>query len=153
MLRDTAKHIGYLSRAFPIVSENDDYFANNSYSFDRTRLAAFRARCQSSSSVLLFGRSAAFQKAMVKTWNPNAEEETKSNYLGLVGIDEAPSKECGAITLDLLLRAGVLEENDDGLWVLANDWDTRRIYLYGNAKTIENITKFVCDMQDRRVSY
>jgi len=63
------------------------------------------------------------------------------------------SKECGAITLDLLLRAGVIVEVDDGSWELAKNWESRRIYLYGDAKTIENMTKFVRDMQDCRISY
>ena len=57
------------------------------------------------------------------------------------------------MTLDLLLRSGVLVEDEDGGWALAEDWETRRVYLYGDAKTIENMTKFVRDMQDRKISY
>ena len=39
-------------------------------------------------------------------------------YLGFLGIGEAASKECGAITLDLLLRAGMLQGNEmmAGCW-------------------------------------
>ena len=87
-------------------------------------------------------------------WNPTAYEPTLSIYLGLIGIDGAASKECGAITLDLLLWAGVLLiPNEEGSWSLADDWKTRHIYLFGDAKTIENMTKFVRDMQDRKISY
>ena len=37
--------------------------------------------------------------------------------------------------------------------MLAEDWKSIRVYLYGDTKTIENMTKFVCDMQDRQISY
>ena len=76
-----------------------------------------------------------------------------SIYLRLIGIDESASKECVVITLDLLLRAGVLIQSDGGSWELANDWNKRRIYIFGDTKTIENMAKFVRDMQDRRISY
>lgn len=42
------------------------------------------------------------------------DKPTLSLYIGLVAIDKSASKECDAITLDLLLRAGVLEEAEDG---------------------------------------
>ena len=76
-----------------------------------------------------------------------------SMYLGLLAMDEAASKECGAITLDLLLRAGVLLHEYDGSWALAEDYMSRRIYVYGGAKTIENIAKFVRDVQERQISF
>ena len=87
-----------------------------------------------------------FESDTVRRWNPTRDEPTESIYLGLVGIDESASKECGAITLDLLLRAGVLVASSDGSWDLAPDWEERKIYLFGDAKTIENMTKFVRDM-------
>ena len=94
-----------------------------------------------------------FQANTVRKWNPTIDEATLSIFLGLVGIDEAASKECGAITLDLLLRAGVLVEAEDGSWTVADNYLTRRIYLYGDAKTVENMVKFVREMQDRCISY
>ena len=33
------------------------------------------------------------------------------------------------------------------------DWETRRIYLFGDAKTIENVAKFMREMQDQKVTY
>ncbi len=44
-------------------------------------------------------------------------------------------------------------EAKDGSWTLADDWANRRVYLFGDAKTIENMSKFVKDMQDRKISY
>ena len=55
--------------------------------------------------------------------------------------------------LDLLLREGVLVKEDDGSWMLAPDWESRCIYLFGDAKTIENVAKFMRDMPDQKVSY
>ena len=72
---------------------------------------------------------------------------------GVIGIDEAVLKECAAITLDLLLHVGVVIEEDGGGWSLAPDYHLRRIYLFGDAKTIENVAKFVCDMQARKITY
>ena len=68
-------------------------------------------------------------------------------------MDEGASRECGAITLDLLHRAGVLLQDEDGSWSLAEDYKSRRVYVYGDAKTIENMAKFVHDMQERKISF
>ena len=74
-------------------------------------------------------------------------------YLGLLGIDEAASKECGAITLDLLLHAGVIIDEEGGGWKLAPDYNFRRIHLFGDAKTIENVAKIVRGMQSRKITF
>ena len=64
------------------------------------------------------------------------------------------SMECGGITFDLLLRAGVLKQDKEGSWVLAKGWNWRRVlYLFGDAKTIGNVAKFVWDMQMRQIAY
>ena len=133
--------------------EEDTYFNQYPSSFDRTVLENFRYKCISSNAKLLFLKEEKFQELTVKKWNRQADECTLSVYLDLIGIDEADSKECGAITLDLLLRAGVFVEDEDGLWQLVDDYNQRRTYLFGDAKTIEDMTKFVRDMQDRRISY
>ena len=47
-----------------------------------------------------------------------------------------------------------MENDDNDGWVLADDWEQeRRIYLYGDAKTVENMSKFVRDRQDHKISY
>ena len=75
----------------------------------------------------------------MKYWNPQADEFSVSIFIGLVCINESASKECGTITPDLLLRAGILVKYNIETWRLANDWEERRIYLYGDGKTIEKI--------------
>ena len=89
------------------------YFENCPSQFDIPALRSFRDRIRSETSRELIQKAKCFQEWTVKKWNPHIQEPTLSIYLGLVAIDEAASKECGAITLDLLLRAGVLIESDD----------------------------------------
>ena len=38
-------------------------------------------------------------------------------------------------------------------WELKPDWESRRGFIFGDAKTIENMFKFIRDMQDRRITY
>ena len=47
----------------------------------------------------------------------------------------------------------MLEEAKDGSWDLADGWELRRIYIYGNAKTIENMVKFMRVIQNNQISY
>ena len=152
-LRNMASQLVQLSTAFPTEKEDTDYFAQCPTSFDKKKLKDFTRRCNNREAQHLVTKAKEFQRNTVRRWNPHADECSLSIYLGLIGIDESASKECGVITLDLLLRAGVLIQSDDGSWELADDWDKRRIYIFGDAKTIENMAKFVRDMQDRRISY
>ena len=73
--------------------------------------------------------------------------------LDFLVIDKAAFKECGVITLDLILRAGVLLEDDNRGWKLAPNYYLWHIYLFDDAKTIESITKFVQGMQSQKVMY
>ena len=101
----------------------------------------------------LFTPAKLLQKNTARKWNSDCDEPSLLMYLELLGIDESISKECAAIILDLLLRARFLVENKVGRWSLADDYESGRIYLFGDTKTIENMTKFVRGMQDRKVSY
>ena len=49
--------------------------------------------------------------------------------MGLVGIDEAGSKECGVLTLDLLVKCGILQATDDGKWELAADYE-KKLFVF-----------------------
>ena len=51
----------------------------------------------------------------MKRWNKDIDEPTLSMYLGLLAINEAALKEC-------FLRGGVLIQDDDGSWSLADDY-------------------------------
>ena len=44
-------------------------------------------------------------------------------------------------------------ESESGNWELADNYNTRRIYIVGDAKTVENMIKFVRDIQSRCITY
>ena len=103
-LREIATQIKYFARAFPKPDEDRDYFSQCHASFNKSNLIRLRHRIHSEKGKRLCLSAKNFQANTVWKWNPTVDESTLSIFLGLVGIDEASSKECGAITLDLLLR-------------------------------------------------
>ena len=58
-----------------------------------------------------------FQKDAVKHWNPHIGEDTMGSHVGLVAMDEGASAECGALSLDLLHKFGIIAK-DNGSWQL-----------------------------------
>jgi hypothetical protein len=152
-IKETASYVKYFSCAFPSPKEDGDSFYQCPASFSRPKLKAFQNEVHTSSGGKLVAAARDFQQSTASSWNPSVGDVIYSVFLDLVGIDKAAPKECGAITLGLLLRAGVLEEGEDGSWELTEDYKSWRIYLVDDAKTVENIVTFVCDMQDRRVSF
>ena len=126
-LSKVATRLTHLSHAFPSLDEDDDYFNQCLSSFSHSKLYSFLRRSNSSEARILFNAARTFQSTTVRKWKRSADECSLSIYLGLICIDEAASKECGAITLDLLLRAGVLVASEDGSWILSDDWNLRQI--------------------------
>ena len=57
----------------------------------------------------------------------NSDNPMLSVFMGLSGIAESASKECGAISLDLLLQSSVVVEGDDNQWDLAPDYSDRQM--------------------------
>ena len=110
-LKNHVSHLEYFNRAFPSLDDkNDNYFDQCLDEFDVDMLTLFSNICHSRSVQDLFKATQSFQKNTVIRWNPHVEAETELIYLGLLGINEGASKECRAVTLDLMLRAGVLGE-------------------------------------------
>ena len=93
-MKQRASSLTRLSQAFPALNEDDDYFGQCPDEFDKAKLVDFSRRCMSSVSRELFTKARKFQGNTVRRWNPNANECSLSIYLGLIGIDEAASKEC-----------------------------------------------------------
>jgi hypothetical protein len=58
-------------------------------------------------------------------------------FLGLNAMDEAASTETGAIVLELLLKAGVIEVDQDGKYSLGDD--DKFVLIFGDVKTVDNI--------------
>ena len=83
---------------------------------------------------------------------------TLSCLLSVLGKDKADSKGCGAVFLDLdlvMLYSGIMYQNKNNTSRECRDEVSRHchIYLFGDAKTIENENKWICDLQGRRLSY
>ena len=72
--------------------------------------------------------------------------------MGLIGIDEAASKEYGALTLDMLLKFGILEQDGDRMWKLTGNWEAKRAFLIGDVKTVDNVDKIAEDLSSRPLS-
>ena len=104
------------------------------------------------SARLLFNACSSFQRNAVKKWNLKADEVTLSNYMGLIGINGPASKECGALTLDMLLKFGILNQDGDGMWQLTGNWEAKRAFLIGDVKTVDNVDKIAEDLSSRPLS-
>ena len=103
-LKNHVSHLKYINRAFPYQNDiNEDYSDQRPEEFDVNKLTSFLVICQSKSVQDLFKATKSFQKMTVLRWNPTLAQPIVSIYLGLLGIDAYTSKECGAITLGLLL--------------------------------------------------
>ena len=101
-MKDIARRVQQLKNAFIPSSTNVDYFEQCPETFDKEKLAQFVRRFESKLAKELIEGVKHFQVGTVRRWNPRIDEPSLSIYLGLLGIDEAASKECGLITLDLL---------------------------------------------------
>ena len=133
-------------------SPSVDMFKECSDNLDKEKLVDFAVVYESVIVKKLFAAAGVFQREAVRKWNPNADDVTLCNYMGLIGIDEAVSKECGTITLDLLLKFGIVHEVDDGSYALADDFKSKRCYMFGVVKTVDNIDKMANDLVNRPMS-
>jgi len=97
---DIASHLQCVQLAFLAADNSDQYFTQCPSSFDRTPLNNFTRCCNSKSGSKLFTAAKNFQRNTNIKWNENANEVTLTMFLGLIGIDESASKECGAITTE-----------------------------------------------------
>ncbi|KAK1743298.1 hypothetical protein QTG54_005919 [Skeletonema marinoi] len=136
-----------MKRTFSVVN-----VCPNSGVFDDQKIDRMHRLIRSQAKTLLKGAQE-LQDKVTSCWNPDVGDVSLTMMLGLAGMEEDSANKCGSITLDQLYRVGVLEENADGTWKLADGWEKRRIYLFGDRKTIENMQKFSRDMANRKLTY
>ena len=128
---------------------------------------------QSDNRKALLDAAEDFHADLVELWNEDSNEVTESNYMGTVGIGEAASWECMTLGLDLALKGGLMGKTDlsdgstDGdnpadeadkelmtmMWKLVWDYKLKRIALYGDMKTCDNVEKACNDMSDWPLSF
>jgi cupin superfamily acireductone dioxygenase involved in methionine salvage len=73
--------------------------------------------------------------------------------MGFVGVHEDSSDGATAVILDMLLKFGILIYNQNGTWKLHRYANLRRLYCFGDRKTIENSTAFVNKLSNRSLSF
>ena len=120
---------------------------------DGPGLCRFKDYLCDPSAVAFFRDVKDFQRMAVKDWNPNCDEVTQSLNMGFVGVCEDSSNGAALVILDMLLKFGVLIYNDDETWALHKFAKVRRLYCFGDRKTIENCTAFVNKLINRSLSF
>ena len=133
-----------MSEVTPILSIPKELNINN--------VQEVSSLCGSPSVKKFLSQAKSFQRDAVKKWNPEADEPTQSNHAGLVAMDEAASKECGALALDLLIKFRIMMKVKDGTYDIAPDFEAKRAYLFGDVKTVDNVDKFVSNLANRPLS-
>ena len=140
-LGGVADTVHQLWRSF--ATENVDW---TSSIFDNAKIYKMHKLVTSDGIKTFVDGAKTFHDKATKSWNDQVDEVTQQLLLGLCALPEESAKQCGAITLDQLFRVGILIENKDGTWRLADNWKERRVYLFGDCKTIENNAKFYRDL-------
>jgi hypothetical protein len=65
------------------------------------------------------------QRQAILDWNATADSVTMSLKMGFVGIREDSSAGAGSIILDMLLKFGLFKYNENKLWELEQNANTR----------------------------
>ena len=149
-INTTARTLSHIEAVFSC--KDDAHFDMCHNAVNTSNLLQFRDLCNSDSAEFLFGHANKFQHDSVREWNATADEPTKSLLLGFVGVDEGHQEGAGAAFMDLQLKYGVINENEDLSWALDDQARFRRMYSFGDAKTNENCAAFVNTLSDRPLS-
>ena len=88
----------------------------------------------------------------MEKWNNHTEDVTGSLFLGFVDVKEDTKNGCGTIGLDLLLKGCTIKEREFGIWSLAQHYKRHRNYVFGDRKSIENLTGFAKALHGCRFS-
>jgi hypothetical protein len=78
---------------------------------------------------------------------------TLSYNMRFDGVHEDSSDGAATVILDMFLKFGVLVYNQDETWALSRTARIRRLYCFGDRKTIENGTAFVNKLSNRSLSF
>jgi len=94
-----------------------------------------------------------FQQMAVSDWNKTRDDVTLSYNMGFVGVHEDSSDGAANVILDMLLKFGVLVYDQNETWALHGCAKFRRLYCFGDHKTIENRTAFVNKLSTHSLSF
>ena len=87
---------------------------------------------------------------MVRTWNSKCDEKSNLLSLPLSLRDEMTLVGSGLVALELAFEVGILKGDINNNWELANDWESRIIFLFGDAVSISNYAGFVKKLSEKK---
>jgi len=105
------------------------------------------------SRVNLLEKSSSFQKRVVPTWNPNVQNISDLIILPLSLRDESTKIGTGMVVVELAVEVGLLKGEIAGPHTLADDWESRTFFLFGDAFSIQNYVGFVKSMNTSTTSF
>jgi hypothetical protein len=143
---DVSLYVQSLDR---VLSRSTESFQIVPDTMEVDNILAMKDLCNTDSVKKLFTECRNFQRKSVKDWNPKADEVTKTLLLGVVAIDESSKEGCGAVYIDLSLKHGFLDENDDYSWKKSATFEDDRMSVVGDRKSTENTSAFCHLLQGR----
>eukprot|EP00956_Cyclotella_meneghiniana_P042471 scaffold248481_cov53-Cyclotella_meneghiniana.AAC.4 len=144
-----AKDITFLVNVF---CRSEECFKNVPTFIDSDVIHELRHLCGKTNVKSLQDKCYSFKWDSVTAWNPHVSKVTKSLMLGIVGIDEGSAEGAMTCVLDLLLKYGVLQEEEDGSWSKVETDPPRKMMCFGDRTTNENMAAFIVSLQDRPMS-
>ena len=85
----------------------------------------------------------------MRKWNPDVDDILKNNFMGFSDCEEESSRPTGALILDLCQKFGTIQLNKEGTWERTQDCAGKRMYVFGDCKTVDNIDKIINDITNR----
>ena len=100
----------------------------------------------------MFESAKRFQRDAVKKWNPNLDEVTQTNHMGLMAMNESAWHPTSALLLDIAAKFGLIQKDKNGPWEEGEFANVKMSFIFGDVKTVDNIDKLVRDIANRLLS-
>ena len=120
---------------------------------DQDILPNYESYTWGEAAIRFFNRVSNFLQEAVCDWNHTRDDVTLSYNMRFVGVHEDSSDGAATVILDMFLKFGVLVYNQDERWALSWTARFRRLYCFGDWKTIKNGTAFVNKLSNRSLSF
>jgi hypothetical protein len=147
------KKVMHLHRHLLLIQASFSHDYNNTHQHDRTNKLAFGEYTRTNAAQQFFKLVIGFQRNSVADWNPFRDDITLLYNMEFVGVREDSSDGAASVTLDMLLKFGVLVYNQDETWSLHYFAKLRWLYCFGNRKTIENSSAFVIKLSIHNLTF
>ena len=84
----------------------------------------------------------------MRKWNPAVDDVLilKNNHMGFSDCEKESSGPTGALILGLCQKFGTIKPNTKGTWGRTQDSAGKRMYVFDDCNTVDNIDKIVNDI-------